>query len=73
MRQNRAVLTAVLIVAVFVAVLVYIVVDIRRRTVRGGKGPRVGYIPRRLRPAMNRLSDRRGWPRRFDDEGRRIG
>ncbi|MBD8607479.1 hypothetical protein IFT73_11480 [Aeromicrobium sp. CFBP 8757] len=66
-------LTTVLVAAVFVTVVVYIVIDIRRRTVRGGNGPRIGYIPEGLRPAVNRLSDRRGWPRPFDDEGRRIG
>ena len=73
MRQNRVVLTTVLVAAVLLAVAVYVVIDIRRRTVHGGKGPRVGYIPPSLRPAVNRLCERRGWPRPFDDDGRRIG
>ena len=63
---------AVLYFIVAAAVLVYIIHDFRERIPRGGKGPRVGRIPRSLRPMLNHHFERRGWPKPFDDEGNRI-
>lgn len=42
-------LTAILVVVVFLAVVGYIAYDVRRRVRRGGMGLRVGYVPRRFR------------------------
>ncbi|MFC5677710.1 hypothetical protein [Aeromicrobium endophyticum] len=63
--------TSILPVVVLVAIVGYIVYDCARRLPRGGMGLQVGYVPRRLRSAVNRLFIRRGWPVPFDDDGNR--
>lgn len=65
-------LTTVLFATLFLAAVAYTIFDSSQRLPRGGKGLRIGYIPRRLRPAMNRLFARRDWPKPYDDDGNRI-
>jgi hypothetical protein len=57
---------AVIAVLVVIGVAVSIV-----RLRRGGPGPAVNWIPRSLRPNLNRYYARRGWQTPFDQDGNR--
>ncbi|WIB62119.1 hypothetical protein DEJ13_17760 (plasmid) [Curtobacterium sp. MCLR17_007] len=56
------------LVAVFV-VIVLIITIYRLR--RGGPGPTVNWVPRRLRGRVNRGFGEQGWQKPYDDEGNR--
>jgi hypothetical protein len=64
--------STLVMVVVLVAAAAFIVLDLLRRMPRGGDGPRIAHVPRRLRPATNRIWKRRGWPQPFDEEGHRL-
>ncbi len=60
----------VLFVIVAVLLAVGVVISIVRLR-RGGPGPAVNWIPRSLRPNLNRYYTRRGWQTPFDQDGNR--
>lgn len=58
------------LVVIAVVVVIGVAVSIVRLR-RGGPGPAVNWIPRSLRPNLNRYYAKRGWRAPFDQDGNR--
>jgi len=58
------------LVVIAVLLVIGVAVSIARLR-RGGPGPAVNWIPRSLRPNLNRHYAKRGWQKPFDHDGNR--
>lgn len=51
--------------------VVFAIIFTARRFRKGGPGPSIGWVPRRLRPGLNKKMEEHGYQKPYDDEGNR--